>query len=168
MIRRRGSCGIRGASDPARGEVRISTGLPPDAPRRPSVDSRCVMRLCALEHAVGRAGACPESGCPFWEPGGAVLPGRCAFEQIDLRPLELADELLQIRVLLECRLRPTATLVTVSTNSSTKRRRLRQSVEALAQRKSASRSIARVRCCESRHLRHLRSPPARSRGRSAG
>jgi len=24
------------------------------------------------------------AGCPFWEPGGAVLSGRCAFERLDL------------------------------------------------------------------------------------
>jgi hypothetical protein len=59
-------------------------------------------RLCALEHAVGRSVSCPESGCPFWEPGGPALPGRCAFEQLELsgRP-ELARELLRIRELLE-------------------------------------------------------------------
>ena len=59
-------------------------------------------RLCALEHAVGRGAPCPEIDCPFWEPGGAVLPGRCAFERLDLsgRP-EAAQELLRIRELLE-------------------------------------------------------------------
>jgi hypothetical protein len=59
-------------------------------------------RLCALEHAVGRSGLCPEGGCPFWEPGGVVLSGRCAFERLDLsgRP-EVARELMRIRVLLE-------------------------------------------------------------------
>jgi hypothetical protein len=57
---------------------------------------------CRLEQAVGRGHACPESGCAFWEPGGAVLAGRCAFEQVDLagRP-EIAAELLQIRAILE-------------------------------------------------------------------
>jgi hypothetical protein len=97
MFRRRGASGIRGAADQARGEVRISTGLRPDAPAQPSADIQRVTRLCALEHAVGRAATCPESGCPFWEPGGAVLPGRCAFEQIDLAGRsEVAGELLQI------------------------------------------------------------------------
>ena len=58
--------------------------------------------LCALEHAVGRSELCPESGCPFWEPGGAVVSGRCAFEQLDLsgRP-DVAKELLRVRELLE-------------------------------------------------------------------
>ena len=57
---------------------------------------------CALEQAIGRAGLCPESGCSFWEPGGAVLRGRCAFEQLDIsgRP-EVARELLRIRELLD-------------------------------------------------------------------
>ena len=40
-------------------------------------------RLCSLESAAGRIEACPEEACPFWEPGGAVLDGRCAFERID-------------------------------------------------------------------------------------
>lgn len=59
-------------------------------------------RLCALEHAVGRSAPCSESDCPFWEPGGAVLPGQCAFERLDLsgRP-DAARELLRIRELLE-------------------------------------------------------------------
>jgi hypothetical protein len=59
-------------------------------------------RICALEHALGRVVSCPESDCPFWEPGGAVLPGRCAFDRLDLsgRP-EVAAELLRIRALLE-------------------------------------------------------------------
>jgi hypothetical protein len=57
---------------------------------------------CALEHALGRSAPCPESDCPFWEPGGAVLPGRCAFERLDLsRWPEVARELLQVRELLE-------------------------------------------------------------------
>jgi hypothetical protein len=57
---------------------------------------------CALEHALGRTAPCPESDCPFWEPGGAVLPGRCAFERLDLsRWPGVAGELLQIRHLLE-------------------------------------------------------------------
>ena len=41
-------------------------------------------RSCALEQTMGRVVACPESECPFWEPGGAVLPGRCAFDRLDL------------------------------------------------------------------------------------
>jgi hypothetical protein len=41
-------------------------------------------RLCSLEAAVGNTKACPEDACPFWEAGGAVLDGRCAFEQLDL------------------------------------------------------------------------------------
>ena len=57
---------------------------------------------CALDHAVGRTAPCPGSLCAFWEPGGAVLAGRCAFEQIDMSGrTELAHELLRIRDLLE-------------------------------------------------------------------
>lgn len=56
-------------------------------------------RLCSLEAAVGNAEACPEDACPFWEPGGAVLNGRCAFEQLGMSAdSELAAWLLEIRV----------------------------------------------------------------------
>lgn len=55
-------------------------------------------RLCSLEAAVGRLEACPEDGCPFWEPGGAVLGGRCAFEELDIEAdAALATWLLEIR-----------------------------------------------------------------------
>ena len=58
--------------------------------------------ICALERAVGRDELCPQTGCPFWEPGGAVLSGRCGFDRLDLsgRP-EVARELLHVRELLE-------------------------------------------------------------------
>jgi len=59
-------------------------------------------RLCSLDAAVGKAEACPEEGCPFWEPGGAVLGGRCAFEQLGLSAdAGLAAWLLEIRARLE-------------------------------------------------------------------
>ena len=55
-------------------------------------------RLCSLEAAVGRLEACPEGGCPFWEPGGAALAGRCAFEELDIEAdAALATWLLEIR-----------------------------------------------------------------------
>ncbi|HEY7421979.1 MAG TPA: hypothetical protein VH541_08205 [Gaiellaceae bacterium] len=55
-------------------------------------------RLCSLEAAVGRLEACPESGCPFWEPGGAALGGRCAFEGLAVEAdAPLAAWLLEIR-----------------------------------------------------------------------
>jgi hypothetical protein len=55
--------------------------------------------LCSLEAAVGgKANACPEGECPFWEPGGAVLAGRCAFEKLDVEAdAALASWLLEIR-----------------------------------------------------------------------
>ena len=55
-------------------------------------------RPCRLDALVGREQLCPEDRCPFWEPGGAVLEGRCAFEQADLagRPA-LVSELLRVR-----------------------------------------------------------------------
>ena len=55
-------------------------------------------RLCSLESAVGRREACPKGACPFWEPGGAALGGRCAFEQLDIEAdAQLATWLLDIR-----------------------------------------------------------------------
>jgi hypothetical protein len=55
-------------------------------------------RLCSLEAAVGRLEACPEGACPFWEPGGAALGGRCAFEQLDVAAdARLATWMLEIR-----------------------------------------------------------------------
>jgi hypothetical protein len=60
-------------------------------------------RLCSLEAAVGGSAACPEDACPFWEPGGAALGGRCAFERFDLAAHgSLAPWLLEIREGLAC------------------------------------------------------------------
>ena len=55
-------------------------------------------RLCRLDALTGREQLCPGSACPFWEPGGAVLAGRCAFERVDFagRPA-LVAELLRVR-----------------------------------------------------------------------
>lgn len=54
--------------------------------------------LCSLEAAVGKREACPEGECPYWEPGGAVLGGRCAFERLDIEAdAALANWLLEIR-----------------------------------------------------------------------
>jgi hypothetical protein len=58
----------------------------------------CKSRLCRLEQAVGLEAACPEGRCPFWEPGGAVLEGRCAFEAEDLnRERDVARLLIDLR-----------------------------------------------------------------------
>jgi hypothetical protein len=55
-------------------------------------------RLCSLEATVGRLEACPAGACPFWEPGGAALDGRCAFEELDvMADPALAGWLLEIR-----------------------------------------------------------------------
>ena len=55
-------------------------------------------RLCTLEATVGRGEACPEDGCPFWEPGGVALGGRCAFAELGMTADEaLATWLLEIR-----------------------------------------------------------------------
>ena len=51
-------------------------------------------RLAAVAH---RDEACTEV-CPFWEPGGVVLEGRCAFETVDLEGrAPLVVELLELR-----------------------------------------------------------------------
>jgi hypothetical protein len=61
-----------------------------------------MIRSCRLEQVVGHDAPCPSARCPFWEPGGAVLEGRCAFERLDIggRP-QVATELLRLRRLLE-------------------------------------------------------------------
>jgi hypothetical protein len=69
-----------------------------DAGRRERGERTGMDCFCPLDAVAGRKRACPELGCPFWEPGGAVVRGRCAFERLDLagRP-QLAAELLRIR-----------------------------------------------------------------------
>jgi hypothetical protein len=59
-------------------------------------------RLCSLAFVAGKAEACPEDACPFWEPGGAALGGHCAFERLGVSDnAELASWLLEIRGRLE-------------------------------------------------------------------
>ena len=47
---------------------------------------------CRLDALAGRDVPC-SGRCPFWDPGGAVLDGRCMFELIDLsgRPAVVAE-----------------------------------------------------------------------------
>ena len=60
------------------------------------------MRMCRLEEVVGRNGACPEAQCPFWEPGGTALGGRCGVEAVAaLQDPQVAEWLLQLRQRLE-------------------------------------------------------------------
>ena len=63
-------------------------------------------KTCRLDALAGATTLCTEGDCPFWEPGGAVLEGRCAFEKIDLtRRPAVVTELLRLReVLAACRL----------------------------------------------------------------
>ena len=58
-------------------------------------------RRCRLHGALGRAEACPEAACPFWDPR-ADADGGCAVGEVDLvgRP-DLAEWLLRIRSELE-------------------------------------------------------------------
>jgi hypothetical protein len=55
-------------------------------------------RTCRLDALAGATTLCTEGDCPFWEPGGAVLEGRCAFERLDLlRRPAVVTELLRLR-----------------------------------------------------------------------
>ena len=55
-------------------------------------------KTCRLERVEGRVVACPEDACAFWEPGGAVLDGRCVLHEIDFaREPGLAKWLLELR-----------------------------------------------------------------------
>jgi hypothetical protein len=59
----------------------------------------CKLRLVAQ----GQAEPCPRELCVFWEPGGAVMPGRCVIDRlgIDFRRADLAAYLLEARDRLE-------------------------------------------------------------------
>jgi hypothetical protein len=60
------------------------------------------MHLCRLSATIGREEACPEAGCPFWEPGGAALEGRCAIERLELEGRDdVAAWLVRLRARLE-------------------------------------------------------------------
>jgi hypothetical protein len=64
----------------------------------PDMETTRTTRLCTLEATVGKTESCPEDRCPFWEPGGAALGGRCAFEELGITADEaLASWLLEIR-----------------------------------------------------------------------
>lgn len=61
-------------------------------------DGRQMTRTCRLDALAGATTLCTEGDCPFWEPGGAVLEGRCAFERLDLlRRPDVVSELLRLR-----------------------------------------------------------------------
>ena len=51
------------------------------------------MAACRIDALAGCTTLCPEGACPFWEPGGAVLEGRCMFELVDLssRPAVVSE-----------------------------------------------------------------------------
>ena len=58
--------------------------------------------LCRIEGVLGHAEACPGARCPFWDPGRAVLAGRCAFAKVDIETdPEVAALLMQVREMLE-------------------------------------------------------------------
>lgn len=53
--------------------------------------------------AFGRAEECTGAWCPFWERGGAVIPGGCGLERLafDVSDRALAAHLLDLRRTLE-------------------------------------------------------------------
>jgi hypothetical protein len=56
------------------------------------------MKACRLDAIAGGRRRCGEGDCSFWEPGGAVLDGRCMFERVDLDAWPvLAADLIDIR-----------------------------------------------------------------------
>jgi hypothetical protein len=67
-------------------------------------DDAIPARLCRLQDAVHRIELCPGERCPFWEVGGAVAEGGCAFDRVELElhaQPEVAQQLLEIRRALE-------------------------------------------------------------------
>jgi hypothetical protein len=98
-----GAAEIGPLADPARGELRMRAQPPPRTiGGEMTVQIHSQMRLCRLQQVASIVEACPEERCPFWEPGGAVVEGRCAFDAVDVsRNPELAGWLLQIRRRLE-------------------------------------------------------------------
>ncbi|HUK95365.1 MAG TPA: hypothetical protein VLU96_09950 [Gaiellaceae bacterium] len=58
------------------------------------------VRLCHLQYRAGRIEPCRETDCPFWEEGGAALPGGCVLQRLDLdldATPSLVHALLQVR-----------------------------------------------------------------------
>jgi hypothetical protein len=73
-----------------------------DAAVRAPGDQLAMTALCRLDACAGRERLCPEAGCPFWEPGGAALAGRCVFEGLDFAGRSaLVAELVRIRQILK-------------------------------------------------------------------
>jgi hypothetical protein len=85
---------IRRPADQERGEVPIRSAAI-------RADRDGVTRICRLKETLGEREVCT-ARCAFWEPGGAALPGRCAFESLDLSSRrEVAADLLAVRRELE-------------------------------------------------------------------
>jgi hypothetical protein len=62
--------------------------------------SQIETQTCALRMiAEGRSEACSRDRCSFWEPGGAVIEGRCLIERLgsDIPRPELAAYLIEVR-----------------------------------------------------------------------
>ena len=66
--------------------------------------SQIESRTCTLRFAAeGHTELCPGERCAFWEPGGAIVEGRCVIERlgIEVRRPDLASYLLETRERLE-------------------------------------------------------------------
>lgn len=62
--------------------------------------SQIESETCTLRLATeGKTELCPRELCAFWEPGGAVVQGRCIVERlgVDVRRPDLAAYLLETR-----------------------------------------------------------------------
>lgn len=66
-------------------------------------DPEGLPRRCSLQDEAGGIEAC-STACPFWEEGGAVIPGGCMLKRLELdlkgQP-ELVEALLEIRRMVE-------------------------------------------------------------------
>jgi hypothetical protein len=80
-----------------RGQLRGTVGA------RGSANKGVPGRVCVLDAAVGRLGLCRREECPFWETGGAVLPGGCIVVRsgVDLDRTGVAELLIESRRTLE-------------------------------------------------------------------
>jgi hypothetical protein len=74
VLRRRKVRGLTDVGARRTRDPRIMAAIPGEA------------RKCRIDQALGHDTICTESGCPFWESGGAT--GGCAFDRLDLAARE--------------------------------------------------------------------------------
>lgn len=59
---------------------------------------------CPLERAIGHSVECTRACCPFWEPGGAVVPAGCVFDRVPIdfnRRRDVTELVLTLKTRLE-------------------------------------------------------------------